>query len=262
MVHTKDHIYFGYNIIGNIALLLLIGTLLGGCAVVPHPSVEVYMEPIAGRFNAHIDTETGAATVEKKGVAVTIEPLDEVELFSLTEDPRMNPYLIVEKSGAVEPIYTVFEIIVHNRDNRRVVVDDIAVLIDENDTQYANLSSDYFDSLYDNVNLQDGATFGATYPYAPATYDYYPSYHGHYQSYVDTEALEWGRLVIEDNIFESGKLFSGAKRSGFLIFDRLASDTADIRIVVPGVRIIRSNGKEDILEFKLDFRQVLQQNNE
>ena len=69
------------------------------------------------------------------------------------------------------------------------------------------------------------------------------------QSYVDAEALEWGRVVIEDSIFESGKLFSGAKRGGFLIFDQLERSATDLRIVVPGVRIVHSNGKEDQLEF-------------
>lgn len=259
MTYRKDHTYFPYQIMSRIGLLLLTSILLAGCAATPYPSVEVYMEPIAGHFNAHIDTETGAATVEKKGVAVTIEPFDEVELFALTEDPRGNPFLIVEKNGAVEPIYTVFGITVHNRENRRVLVDDIAILIDGNDTQYANLSRDYFDSLYDSVDLSHGDPSGAGYPYAPATYH---SYYGYYQSYVDAEALEWGRIVIEDSIFESGKLFTGAKRSGLLIFDRLPSNTTDIRIVVPDIRIIHSNGKDDKLVFKIDFRQVLQQNNE
>ena len=259
MTYRKDHIYFPYRIMSRISLLLITGALLAGCAAAPYPSVDVYMEPVDGRFNVQIDPETGAATVEKKGVAVTIEPLDEVELFGLTEDPKVNPYLMVERNGAVEPIYTVFGITVHNRDNRRVLVDDIAVLIDGNDTQYANLSSDYFHTLYDDVDLPHSDPGGTGYPYAPATYH---SYHGYYQSYVDAEALEWGRIVIEDNIFESGKLFSGAKRSGLLMFDRLPSDTTDIRIVVPDIRIIHSNGKEDKLEFKIDFRQVLQQNNE
>ena len=257
MADRKDRICFRYQIVSKIGLLLLTVALLVGCAAVPNPSIEVYMEPIVGRFNAQIDPETGAATVVKKGVAVTIEPLDEIELFELTEDPRANPYLIVEKNGAVEPLYAVFEMTVHNRDNRRVLVDDVAVLIDGKDTQYANLSSDYFDALYDDVNLSYNDPWRASYPYAPATYH---SYYGYYQSYVDAEALEWGRIVIEDSIFESGKLFSGAKRSGFLIFDRLPSDTMDIRIVVPQVRIIHSNGKEDRLEFKLDFRQILQPN--
>ena len=257
MAYKKDRIYFRYQIVCRIGLFLLTAAVLAGCAVAPNPSIEVYMEPIVERFNAEIDPETGAATVVKKGVAVTIEPLDEIELFELTEDPRVNPYLILEKNGAVEPVYTVFEIIVHNRDNRRVLVDDMAVLIDGNDTQYVNLSSDYFDTLYDNVNLSHNDTWSTGNPYAPATYH---SYHGYYQSYVDAEALEWGRIVIEDSIFESGKLFSGAKRSGFLIFDRLPSDTTDIRIVVPQVRIIHTNGKEDRLEFKLDFRQILQPN--
>ena len=253
MISKRDRIYFRYQIMSSIGLLLLTGVFLAGCAATPSPSVEAYMEPIEGRFKARIDPETAAATVEKKGVAVTIEPMDELELFALTEDPRLNPYLIVERNGAVEPIYTVFGITVHNRDHRRVLVDDIAVLIDGKATQYANLSSDYFDSLYDDVDLSHAT------PYAPLAY---PSYYGYYQSYVDAEALEWGRVVIEDSIFESGKLFSGARRSGLLIFDRLPSDTTDVRIVVPEVRIIHSDGKADKLQFKFDFRQVLQQNSE
>lgn len=253
MTSKRDRIYVQYQIISGIGLLLLTGVFLAGCAATPYPSVEVYMEPVEGRFNAQIDPETAAATVEKRGVAVTIEPVDAVELFALTEDPNLNPYLIVERNGAVEPIYTVFGITVHNRDHRRVLVDDIAVLIDGKDTQYANLSSDYFDSLYDDVDLSHQN------PYVPLTY---PSYYGYHRSYVDTEALEWGRIVIADSIFESGKLFSGARRSGLLVFDRLPSDMTDVRIVVPEVRIIHSDGKADRLQFKFDFRQVLQQNSE
>ena len=256
MSRPKDRIYFRCQRIGGIGILLLVGTLLAGCAVPPQPSVDVYMEPIAGRFNAQIDPETGAATVKKKGIAVTIKPFDEVELFALTEDPRVNPYLLVEKNGAVEPIYTVFDITIHNRDNRRVLVDDTAILIDGSGGQYANLSNDYFDALYDNVDLSQHNTWEAGYPYMPTAYGYYP-YYGHYQSYIDAEALELGRIVIEDHIFEGAKLFSGAKRGGFLIFDRLESAATDIRIVVPQVRIVHPDGKEDKLEFKIDFRQVL-----
>lgn len=255
MVYRKHHINFRCQILCSIGLLLLIGVLLAGCAVAPQPSIDVYIEPIAERFNAQIDPETGAATVVQDGVAVSIKPLDEVELFALTEDPQLNPYLIVERNGAVEPIYTVFEMIAHNRDNHRVVVDDMAVLIDANGAQYANLSNDYFDSLYDNVNIARSDPWHAGgYPYGAATYH---SHYGYYQPYVDAEALEWGQIVIEDTIFESGKLFSGAKRSGLLIFDRLESHATDIRIVVPEVRIVHPNGKEDKLEFKVDFRQVL-----
>ena len=256
MSRTKDCIHFRYQGMGGIGILLLIGTLLVGCTVPPQPSVDVYMEPIAGRFNAQINPETGAATVEKNGIAVTLKPFDEVELFALTEDPRVNPYLLVRKNGADAPIYTVFDITVHNRDNRRVLVDDTAILIDGNGVQYANLSNAYFDSLYDDVNLSQRDTREAGYPYMPTAYGYYP-YYGHYQSYIDAEALELGRMVIEDHIFEGAKLFSGAKRGGFLIFDRLESAATDIRIILPQVRIVHPNGKEDKLEFKIDFRQVL-----
>lgn len=257
MIYEKDYIYLRFQVISRIGLLFLTGAVLIGCAATPHPSVDVYMEPIAERFNAHIDPETQAATVEKNGVAVTIEPLDEVELFALTDDPKVNPYLIVERNGAVEPIYTVFGITVHNRKHRRVLVDDMAVLMDSRDTQYVNLSSTYFDSLYDNVDGTHSDPWGA--PYAATTY---PSYYGYYQSYVDAEALEWGRVVIEDTIFESGKLFSGARRSGLLIFDRLPENTTEVRIIVPDVRIVHSDGKTDKLKFKIDFKQILQRHNE
>ena len=255
MTRGKNRVNFRYQLMCSIGLFLLTGTLLAGCAVAPQPSIDVYMEPITGRFNAKIDAETGAATVVKNGVAVTLKPLDELELFALTEDPKMNPYLIVERNGTVEPIYTVFELIVHNREHRRVLVGDIAILMDANGAQYANLPNDYFDSLYDDVNISQRDPWQAAYhPYAAPVY---PSYYGYYRSYVDAEALEWGRIVIEDGIFERGKLFSGAKRSGFLIFDRLESHATDLRIIAPDVRIIRSDGKEDKLEFKIDFRQVL-----
>ena len=255
MIYRKHHINFRYQVLCSIGLLLFTGVLLGGCAVAPQPSIDAYIEPIAERFNVQINPETGAAMVVKEGVAVSIKPIDEVELFGLTEDPRMNPYLIVERNGSVEPIYTVFEMIVHNRDNNRVVVEDMAILIDANGAQYANLSNDYFDSVYDNVNVANSDPWHAAYPYGSAAYH---SYYGYYQSYVDTEALEWGRYVIEDSIFESGKLFSGAKRSGLLIFDRLDRDATEIRIVVPEIWIVHPKGKEDKLKFKIDFMQVLQ----
>lgn len=255
MGRTKNRIRFRSQIMNRIGILLLMGVLLAGCAVAPQPSVDVYIEPVAEHFNAHIDVETGAATVLKEGVAVTIKPLDEIELFSLTEEPRLNPYLLVEKNGAVEPIYTIFEVTVHNRKHHRVVVDDAAILIDGDGIQYANLSNDYFDSLYDNVDRPNNSHWEAAYPYTPTAYGHYP-YYGHYQSYVDAEALEWGRIAIEDTIFEGGKLFSGAKRSGFLIFDRLESSATDLRVVLPEVWIIQ-DGKQKKLEFKIDFRQVL-----
>lgn len=241
----------------HFSLCLFVSVLLAGCAVSPRPIIDVYMEPIEGRFNTHVDTETGAMTVEQKGVAVTIEPLDEVEIFGLTDNPRINPYLLVGSDGAVEPIYTVFEITVHNLDNPRVLAEETAVLIDGSGAQYANLSSDYFEGLYDNVDFPLRLDFATT------TYPYYSPYRGYYPYYrasrtsLDVEALEAGRIVIEDSIFEGGKLFPGAKRRGLLIFDRLNVDATDVRIIVSEIRRVHSNGKQDKLEFKFDFRQVV-----
>ena len=79
-------------------------SILAGCA--PKPQIEVYMEPIAGRKHAQIDEQTGSISVEQRGVQITLEPLDEVELFELTEDPRINPFLGIDRWGNVEPLYT------------------------------------------------------------------------------------------------------------------------------------------------------------
>ena len=233
-----------------LGILILIGAVFVGCAVAPQPSVDVYIEPIEGRMNTKIHPETSAVTFIQKGVAVTIEALDEVEVFALTDDPHINPYLTIGNRGNVEPIYTVFELTVHNLDSSRVLVEESAMLIDKNGAQYANLPYDYFIDLYDNVNRSDNYTQPST------TYPHYP----YYQSYVDIASLEEGQAIIAESLFESGKLFKGAKRRGLIIFDRLNLDTTDMRIVVSDVRIINSDGNEENLKFNFDFRQVVAEN--
>jgi hypothetical protein len=236
-------------------VLILIGALLVGCAVAPQPSVDVYIEPIEGRTDTKIHPETGAVTMQQKGVAVTIEPLDEVEIFELTDDPRINPYLIVGNRGNVEPIYTVFEMTVHNLDTPRVLVEESATLIDRNGAQYANLPYDYFEDLYDNVTRSDqNALPTRTYPH------YHPPYHSrypYYRTYLDTAALEEGQAIVAESLFESGKLFKGAKRRGLLIFDRLNTDNTEMRIIVTDISVVNSDSKQEKLKFKFDFRQVV-----
>ena len=238
-------------------MLLFVGAVslvLFGCAAKPQPVVDVYMEPVVERSHAQIDTETGAMTLEQKGVAVTLQPLTEVDLFALTDEPWMNPYLVVERNGAVEPLYTVFEVTVQNLDASRVqVADDAAVLVDKAGAQHAALPYDYFERLYDDVDTSRSEVIARPYysyhyvPYSPASY---------YYSYVDVEALEEGRSMAQDSIFAGGKLFRGAKRRGLLIFDRLEADATDIRVIVTGIRAIRLN-KADDLVFKFDFKQVI-----
>ncbi|RKU12110.1 hypothetical protein C6501_11400 [Candidatus Poribacteria bacterium] len=243
----RQHLHFG--------ILFLVGVFLVGCAVAPQPSVEVHIEPIEGRADTKIHPETGAVTVLQKGVAVTIEPLDEVEIFELTDDPRINPYLIVGNHGNVESIYTVFEMTVHNLDTPRVLVEESAVLLDKNGAQYANLPYDYFEDLYDNVTRSEqNAEPARTYPHYHSPYR---SYYPHYRTYVDIAALEEGQAIVAESLFESGKLFKGAKRRGLLIFERLNPDNTEMRIIVPEISVVHSEDKQEKLKFKFDFRQVV-----
>ena len=88
------------------------------------------MEPVADAEQAQVDAQTGSITAEQKGVRVTLEPLDKVELFELTDDARINPYITISHGGNVKPLYTVLGISIENTGNSRVVVDPTAILID------------------------------------------------------------------------------------------------------------------------------------
>lgn len=235
-------------------MYILIGTLLTGCAIAPNPEIDVFIEPVEGQTDTKIDPQTGAVTMQKNGVAVTLEPLDEIEMYSLTDDPHINPYLVVENNGNVEPIYTVFLMTVHNLTTPRVVVEESAQLIDRNGAQYANLPFDYFEDLYGSVtktdqNVQESRTIPHYHPYYP-----------YYRSYLDIAALEAGQEFAAESLFESGKLFKGAKRSGLIVFDRLDRDTVDMRIIVPEISIIHSEEKHEKLKFNFDFKQVIAEN--
>lgn len=235
----------------NSGIILFFLGLIVGCAITPQPTIDVYIEPIESTTNTSLNPETGAVTIVQKGVAVTIRPLDEVELFSLTENPRINPYIIVENNGNVTPIYTVFELIVHNLESSRVLVDESALLIDHGGAQYANLPYDYFKDLYQNIDDNRQTAI------PPSHHPYMRRYYPFYQTYLDMEALKDGHGIVAESLFESGKLFQGAKRSGYIVFDKLGLDTTDMRIIVPEVRIVVSENKQEKLKFKFDFRQVV-----
>lgn len=229
--------------------LVIVGLLLVGCAVTPQPSVDVFIEAIEGQANSKVHPDTGAITILQQGVAVTIEPLDEVEIYELTDDPHINPYIVVGRGGNVEPIYTIFEVTVLNIDRPRVLVEESATLIDKNGAQYANLPYAYFKDLYDSI---DQSQYNTTSSYP----DYYPHY-PRYRSYLDMTSLEEGHAVVAASLFESAKLFRGAKKRGLLIFEHLHDGTTDMRISMSDVRIVDSDGKEEKLKFNFDFRQVV-----
>ncbi len=269
-----------YQKLWSIVLLILTVAILAGCA--PKPYVDVYMEPITGQENTVVNAKTGSITVEQQGVQITLEPLDEVELFELTKDVRINPYILVNRRS-VDPLYTVFEIRVRNSENKRVVTGEIAILIDEHGEQYGSLPYDYFKDLYSNVRprtvvFQD-IGYRYYYPYprsyyrSPYRYHYpiryrpryghsygygygYPPYRA-YHTYPDPHYLNSARMVLRETVFDGGKLFPGAKRSGLLVFDRLDIGATDVKVIIPQVLIINKEGDRSEIDFEFDFRQVV-----
>jgi hypothetical protein len=252
-----------------------------GCA--PKPQIEIYMEPVAGRERAQVDVETGSISVEQRGVQITLEPLDEVELFELTEDPGINPYLGIDRWGNVEPLYTVFGIHIENRSNSRVTIDPTAILVDLNGEQYAALPYDYFKELYENVGPRTVAFYDPGYRYRyPYPRSYYRSpyrrYYHHpynyglgyrypyrhayaryrlYDYYPDPAAANHERMVARETVFDGGRLFSGAQREGLLVFDRLDIGATDVKVILPEVQIINKKKKRSKSDFVFDFRQVV-----
>ena len=63
----------------------------------------------------------------------------------------------------MDPLYTVFEIRVKNLGHPRVAIDNMAILIDEDGTQYGALPYDYFKDLYSNVRTSN--VYQNAYPY-------------------------------------------------------------------------------------------------
>jgi hypothetical protein len=257
----------------GIFILLTAISIWVGCGPKPYP--EIYMEPVPGRENAQVDAKTGSIIVEQKGVRITLEPLDEVELFELTKDPGINPYIGVSRWGNVEPRYTVFEIRIQNMEHPRVVVDQTALLVDEKGEQYGSLPYDYFKDLYDNVRPRTvafndiGYRYYFPYPrsfyyspyryyfYHPYRYRYaYPSYRV-YDYYPDPYAVNNARMVARQTVFDGGKLFAGAKREGLLVFDRLDVGATDVKVIVPQVLIIDKKDQKSKIDFEFDFRQVV-----
>ncbi len=266
--------------LGIFALITTI-SILAGCA--PKPQIEIYMEPIAGRERAQIDPQTGSVSVEQHGVQITLEPLDEVDLFELTEDARINPYIGIDRWGNVEPLYTVFGVHIENRTNSRVIIDSTAILVDLNGEQYAALPYDYFKELYENVRPRTVAFYDAGYRYRyPYPRSYYRSpyryYYHHpynyrlgyryhrrspytpyrvYDYYLDPDAINHERLVARDTVFDGGQLFSGAQREGLLVFDRLDIGTTEVKVILPEVLIINEEKQRSKSDFIFDFRQVV-----
>ena len=266
--------------LGIFALIATISILVG-CA--PKPQIEIYMEPVAGREQAQLDEQTGSISVTHHDVQITLEPLDEVELFELTEDPRINPYIGIDRWGNVEPLYTVFGIHVENRSKSRVIVDSTAVLIDLNGEQYASLPYDYFKEVYENVRPRTVGFYDLGYRYRyPYPRSYYRSpyryyyHHPHnyrlryrypyrypytpyrvYDYYPDPAAANHERLVARETVFDGGRLFLGAQREGLLVFDRLDIGATDIKVILPEVQIIDKKKKRVKSDFVFDFRQVV-----
>ena len=250
-------------------------SILVGCA--PKPQIEIYMEPVTGRERAQIDAQTGSISIEQHGVQITLEPLDEVKLFELTEDPRINPYLGIDRWGNVEPVYTVFGIYIENRSNSRVIVDSTAILMDLNGEQSASLPYDYFKELYENVRPRTVAFYDPGYRYryprsyyrSPYRYYYHHPYnyplryrypytpYRVYDYYPDPAAANHERMIARETVFDGGQLFSGAQRDGLLVFDRLDISATDVKVILPEVQIINKKKKRSKSDFVFDFRQVV-----
>ena len=245
---------------------------LAGCGLKPH--VDIYMEPVAKGEQANINPQAGSITVEQKGVHITLEPLDSVKLFELTEDPGINPYLVSDGRN-IEPLYTVFGVRVRNMDNKRVVIDETAFLIDAHGDQYASLPYGFFRDVYETPHPRTAVYhdigYRYAYPYPRSLYrsPYSHYFYGHlnryryhapyrvYRTYPDHYQLNDARSVARDTVFDGGKLFRGAKRSGLLVFDRLDLEATDVSVIIPNVIIMNGEGSRSKVDFEFDFRQVV-----
>jgi hypothetical protein len=261
-----------YKRLWDLFFLVVTVSLLVGCG--PKLHVDIYMEPVAKSENARINPQTGSITIEQKRVRITLEPLDGVKLFELTEDPSINPYLVSDGRN-IDPLYTVFGVRVRNIDNKRVVIDETGFLIDAHGDQYASLPYGFFSRVYDTTGPRTAVYHDIGYrhssPYPRSLYrsPYRHYFYGHlnryrnrppyrvYHTYPDPYHLNDARNVARDTVFKGGKLFQGAKRSGLLVFDRLDLEATDVSVIIPNVIIINGEESRSKVDFEFDFRQVV-----
>jgi hypothetical protein len=231
------------------AIVLFLGLTIVSCGV--KARVDIYMEPVVGGDEYSVDTKTGAMTLEKEGVSITVEPLDASDLLMLTDDEDINPYINVSWRHA-NPLYTVFDVNIHNKRESKVVVDSPAILIDENGEQYASLPYDYFKDIYGAAYREYTEVMYPSYWYHP----YWHYYSPYYIRRVSNRNVQERRLVARETIFDGAKLFSGAKRNGLLVFERLDEGATDVKLVIPEV-VVYDGERKHKLNFEFNFRQVV-----
>ncbi len=246
----------------QLAGVLLLGLIVAGCGV--KARVDIHVEPVVIGEEYVVDPQTGAMTFEQEGVRITVKPLDAADLLEVTDDEDINPYIDVSFWRYVQPLYTVFDVNIHNTRDSRVVVDSHAVLIDENGEQYASLPYEYFKDVYSAAERE--YTDVVRYPYRrPYYYGYRPYRYGYSYPYrnayqpryvrrVSNEMAQYYRLVARETVFDSAKLFSGAKRGGLLVFEKLGEDATDMRLIIPEVVIYNGKRKHKV-NFEFHFRQ-------
>ena len=231
-----------------------------GCGA--KPEIDIYIEPVAGREGIEINQKLGSVAIEQNGVAIMIEPLDEVEVYELVAEDEINPYLRIGRWGRVDPLYTVFEIRVKNLDHPRVAIDNMAILIDEDGTQYGSLSYDYFKDLYKNSRTTN--VYRYAYPYR---YQYGRFNNPYYDPYYDnrmyrttsggSQEVQSAQMVARETVFDGGKIFRNGQRSGLLVFDLLDRDAKDLKLIVPEVMIFDQDRLKTKIDFAFDFRQII-----
>ena len=246
--------------------LILPLAILLGCAA--KPVITSLVEPLPAE-GARIDERTGAVTIEKRGVAISLKPLDTSELLALTDDPDINPF--IEKSfwGKVRPLYAVFDMVVRNKSKNKVVVDPFAVLITENGDQYGSLPYEYFKDILGTVVGEKVVVYVPVRyrwwydPYLDVWY-YRPFWRPYWRHWwyercylrrVTYEEARMLRLVARQTIFDGAKLFPGAKRRGLIVFERLPEEVREFKVVIPEVRIYRRGAKRpERIDFEFKFR--------
>ena len=231
-----------------------------GCGA--KPEIDIYIEPVAGREGIEINQQLGSVAIEQNGVAIMIEPLDEVEVYELVAEGEINPYLRIGRWGQVDPLYTVFEIRVKNLDHSRVAIDNMAILIDEDGTQYGSLPYDYFKDLYRNARTTD--IYRSAYPYR---YQYGRFNNPYYDPYYDnrmfrttsggSQKVQSAQMVARETVFDGGKIFRDGQRSGLLVFDLLDREAKDLKLIVPEVMIFDQDRLKTKMDFAFDFQQII-----
>lgn len=214
--------------------------VLVGCG----PSIKtiIKMQPITG-YDAEgiadaykLNESDLSVSLEKENVKITVAFQNRDKLEGLSKTLSTNPFVNENKM-----FFTVFLITIENNRKDKIYFDPLkCVILDGLGNQFNGLSSETFRSLYPTTSTQ-------YYTYSYVFDEYTPN-----TTYTDDY---YKRISAEGKLIKAGDIYSGVKKTGLLVFEKISREATNITFLIPAITLYDGNTEISKIDFKFQFLQ-------